>query len=236
MQERLNDIFGVVIKEYIKTAKAVGSEFLAENFQFDLSSATLRNDLGELEALGFLTKHHNSSGRIPTDKGWRHYVDCLLDSEGLESPAKIHLVAIEKQLKELDDEPLMAGVAKIMAQMTHNVGIGAEPDISMFFTFGVSDFFREPEFTEPQDFQKAANLFDDIDDYFKTILRKLNDEPQIFIGRENSYNNAKNYSIIASCVSYHSEPRLVAILGPTRMNYRRNISVINAVSHLLKNL
>lgn len=230
MDERLNDIFEIVVKEYIKTARGVGSEFLAGNFDFDLSPATLRNDLVELEDLGFLAKLHSSGGRIPTDKGWRYYVDYFLGNEDLEMPTKVQLATLHKHLRDLSDEPLMAGVAKLMAQMTHNVGIGAQPQEAMFFTSGVRDFFREPEFSAPEDFQAAASLFDDIDDYFKTILSGLNDEPQVFIGRENPYFNARNYSIVASC----DESRLVAILGPKRMNYRRNISVVSAISQLLK--
>ncbi len=231
----MNDIFEIVVKEYIKTAHAVRSEFLADNFSFGLSSATLRNNLTELEDLGSLTKAHSSGGRIPTDKGWRYYVDYFLGNEDLEQPTKVQLATMQKHLQGFSDEPLMAGVAKIMAQMTHNVGIGAEPQEQMFFTSGVRDFFREPEFSEPQDFQAAASLFDDIDDYFKTILSGLDEEPQVFIGHENPYNNAKNYSVIASCVDCGNEERLVAILGPKRMNYRRNISIVNALSHLLKN-
>lgn len=235
MEDRLNDIFEIVVKEYIKTAKAVGSEFLAGNFSFNLSSATLRNDLMELEELGFLAKPHSSGGRVPTDKGWRYYVDYFLGGEDLELPTKAQLATLQKHLRGFSDEPLMAGVAKLMAQMTRNVGIGAEPREQMFFTSGVRDFFREPEFSEPQDFQAAASLFDDIDDYFKTILGGLNEEPQVFIGRENPYSNARNYSVIVSCVDCGNEERLIAILGPKRMNYRRNISVVNALSQLLKN-
>ncbi len=235
LDDRQQEIFEIVVKEYVKTAHAVGSEFLAENFFTDLSSATLRNNLMELEDLGFLTKAHSSGGRIPTDKGWRYYVDYFLGGEDLETPTKVQLASLHKHLRGLSDEPLMAGVAKIMAQMTHNVGIGAEPEEQMFFTSGMRDFFREPEFSEPQDFQAAASLFDDIDDYFKTILSGLDEEPQVFIGHENPYNNAKNYSVVAACVNCGGDERLVAILGPKRMNYRRNISIVNAISHLLKN-
>ena len=236
MNERLNDILETAVREYIKTARAVGSEFLAGNFFTDLSPATLRNDLMELEDLGFLTKAHSSGGRVPTDKGWRYYVDYFLGGEDLGLPTKVQLASLQKHLRGFSDEPLMAGVAKLMAQMTHNVGIGAEPEEQMFFTSGVRDFFREPEFAAPEDFQAAASLFDDIDDYFITILGGLSEEPRVFIGGENSYSNARNYSVIASCVDCgNDESRLVAILGPKRMNYRRNISVVNAISNLLKN-
>src|SRR3990167_3574081 len=88
MNERLNDILETAVREYIKTARAVGSEFLAGNFFTDLSPATLRNDLIELEELGFLTKAHSSGGRVPTDKGWRYYVDYFLGGEDLGLPTK----------------------------------------------------------------------------------------------------------------------------------------------------
>lgn len=72
---RKMEIFEIVVEEFIRSAKPVGSEFLAENYDLEVSSATVRNDLAYLEELGFLTKPHTSGGRIPTANGWHYFLE-----------------------------------------------------------------------------------------------------------------------------------------------------------------
>ncbi|HAJ44401.1 MAG: Heat-inducible transcription repressor HrcA [Candidatus Azambacteria bacterium GW2011_GWE1_42_9] len=75
LEGRPKEIFVIVVGEFIKTAKPIGSEFLAENYDLDVSSATIRNDLAFLEELGFLTKPHTSGGRVPTADGWHYFME-----------------------------------------------------------------------------------------------------------------------------------------------------------------
>ncbi|MDP2638909.1 MAG: DeoR family transcriptional regulator [Candidatus Azambacteria bacterium] len=75
LEGRPRDVFVIVVGEFIKTAKPIGSESLADNYNLDVSSATIRNDLAFLEELGFLTKPHPSGGRVPTADGWHYFVE-----------------------------------------------------------------------------------------------------------------------------------------------------------------
>ena len=75
LEGRPREIFVIVVGEFIKTARPVGSEFLAENYDLDVSSATIRNDLAFLEELGFLNKPHPSGGRVPTADGWHYFME-----------------------------------------------------------------------------------------------------------------------------------------------------------------
>jgi len=75
IEGRQKNIFIIVVEEFIKTARPIGSEFLAENYDLEVSAATIRNDLAFLEDLGFLTKPHTSGGRVPTADGWHYYVE-----------------------------------------------------------------------------------------------------------------------------------------------------------------
>lgn len=83
LEGRTRDIFVIVVGEFIKTARPVGSEFLAENYDLDVSSATIRNDLAFLEDLGFLTKPHTSGGRVPTASGWHYFMEEIWESSFL---------------------------------------------------------------------------------------------------------------------------------------------------------
>ena len=80
LEGRSKDIFVIVVGEFIKTAKPVGSEFLAENYDLNISPATIRNDLALLEELGFLIKPHTSGGRVPTAEGWHYFVEEMIES------------------------------------------------------------------------------------------------------------------------------------------------------------
>lgn len=83
LEGRPKEIFVIVVGEFIKTAKPVGSEFLAENYDLDVSSATIRNDLAFLEGLGFLNKPHTSGGRIPTANGWHYFMEEIWEPSSL---------------------------------------------------------------------------------------------------------------------------------------------------------
>ena len=83
LEGRPRNIFVIVVGEFIKTAKPVGSEFLVENYDLEVSSATIRNDLAFLESLGFLTKPHTSGGRVPTTDGWHYFMEEIWESSFL---------------------------------------------------------------------------------------------------------------------------------------------------------
>src|ERR1700744_364338 len=85
-------ILATVVYEYIATAEPVGSNTLTQKYNLGVSSATVRNELAELEAAGYLVQPHTSAGRIPSDTGYRTYVDQLMEPEelSLEDRRRIH--------------------------------------------------------------------------------------------------------------------------------------------------
>lgn len=81
--KRINKILSVIIETYINTAKQVSSRYIAKNYDFGLSPATIRNEMAELEEKGYLTHPHTSAGRVPTDEGYRYYIDELIKVQKL---------------------------------------------------------------------------------------------------------------------------------------------------------
>ena len=79
MDKRAADILLVIIEEYVNSAEPVGSKSITEKYPLGVSSATVRNEMHKLEEEGYITSLHTSSGRIPTDKGYRFYVDYLTE-------------------------------------------------------------------------------------------------------------------------------------------------------------
>src|SRR5256885_15584974 len=105
-QQRKRGLLQWVIHYYIKTSKPVSSAAIAEEGGFDLSSATIRNILQELENEGFLHQPHTSSGRQPTDKGYRFYVDYLMGVQRLAADEKERIESQYKNRMEEMDTPL----------------------------------------------------------------------------------------------------------------------------------
>jgi heat-inducible transcriptional repressor len=123
--EREREVLRAVVQEYISTGGPVGSQQLSRLPEFDVSSATLRNVLADLEALGFLEKPHTSAGRVPTDRGYRFYVDTLLR---LRDPAPRDRELIHQGLaQEVGVEEMLAEASRLLHSLTHHAGIVVTP-------------------------------------------------------------------------------------------------------------
>ena len=123
--ERKKKILQAVIRNYLETGEPVGSRTIAKDSDLKLSSATIRNEMQDLEEMGLLTSPHTSAGRIPTDQGYRVYVDDMLQSERQEV-RKMQNVLIQKQ-DHL--ETLLQQVSKMLASNTEYASMVSAPAI-----------------------------------------------------------------------------------------------------------
>ena len=81
LDERKKIILEYIIRDYIETAEPVGSRAIVRKYALDVSAATVRNEMSDLEELGYLEQPHTSAGRVPSEKGLRYYVDCIMKVE-----------------------------------------------------------------------------------------------------------------------------------------------------------
>lgn len=129
LDERNKRVLQAVIDSYIASGAPVGSAVLAKRYEFGLSSATLRNIMAELEELGFLTHPHTSAGRVPTERGYRYYIDSLISfepgSEDLEG--QLRNVPEVSALHGSDLQGLMAEASRFLATLSHCAGIVIAP-------------------------------------------------------------------------------------------------------------
>ncbi len=125
-ENRKRKLLQAVIYQYVRTAKPVGSQVIVDKYNFGLSSATVRGLLVDLEKEGYLVQPHTSAGRIPTDKGYRFYVDSLLEIQTL---AAVEEDKIRKEYaarsKELED--MMISTSHMLSAMSHYTGIVLSP-------------------------------------------------------------------------------------------------------------
>ncbi|MBQ6428480.1 MAG: heat-inducible transcription repressor HrcA, partial [Oscillospiraceae bacterium] len=117
ISDRKKKILAAVVDEYIRTAEPVGSKHLAESAGLGCSSATIRNELAELVALGYLEQPHTSAGRVPTPMGYRMYVNELMQQQkySLEETEEINR-RLNQKLQELDDT--ISSISRLASQLT----------------------------------------------------------------------------------------------------------------------
>ena len=125
LQERKMKILQAIIRNYLETGEPVGSRTISKDTDLNLSSATIRNEMADLEEMGLITQPHTSAGRIPTDKGYRVYVDDMLSSE------KKKLSSMQDVLLEKQDrlETLLQEVARLLAANTNYTSMISAPAI-----------------------------------------------------------------------------------------------------------
>ena len=159
MTQRQQKILNTIVKEYVKSSKPVSSKILVQKHKLGLSSATIRNEMKELEKTGFLQQPHTSAGRIPTEKGYRFFIKCL----------------------------------------------GGKPEDT---------------------FEKHFNYL------FKQIGQQ---ETKVFIGKEIPVAEIRKFTlIITNCRVSRRRQETIGLLGPTRMRYDYNISLINKLREMLE--
>ena len=126
LSEREQAILGAVVDLYVKTAEPVGSRAIAQKFNLGLSPATIRNTMQDLEARGFLGQPHTSAGRIPTDLGYRYFVDRLL------RPVPLTPRESDTLRREVDHDPpalhdILAQTSRVLSRVTNQLGVTVAP-------------------------------------------------------------------------------------------------------------
>ena len=126
LDKRKKEILQAVIDEYINTAEPVSSGTLVKKYGLDYSSATVRNELAELENIGYLDKPHTSAGRVPSEKGYRFYVDELLNDEDI-SIEEIKYIQSKLSTKVNEIEELTKIATTTLSEITHYTTVAIGP-------------------------------------------------------------------------------------------------------------
>ena len=125
---RKKKILQAIIQEHIISASPIGSRTLAKKYNLDVSPATIRNEMADLEELGYLEQPHTSAGRIPSDKGYRFYVDTIVKKNINPAPSSIQKIEhIYDDMKSVQD--IISGMGKMLSNMTHYTSLVSEPKI-----------------------------------------------------------------------------------------------------------
>ena len=126
MDERKQRILRAIIEDYVKSAEPVGSRTIAKNYNLGISPATVRNEMADLEDLGYLEKPHTSAGRIPSSKGYRLYVDSMMHQGPVENEdvKQIHSIWNDPQLS---GNEMLLHMARLVSQISHSMSLLLAP-------------------------------------------------------------------------------------------------------------
>ena len=231
-QRRL-EILRAIVDEYVATQEPVGSKYIADKSALGLSPATIRNEMAVLEDEGLITHPHTSAGRIPTDLGYRVFVDKLATVKPLSSAERR---AIETFLDEANNlEQLMKRSAKLLADLTKQVAVIAHPIIGegpggeKMTISGTANLARSGE-----DLGTSLSPILEALEEQVVLLRLLGDASenvQVRIGGEQNETNLRQTSLVT--VGYGADNSAIGalgVLGPTRMDYAGSMAAVTAVA------
>lgn len=231
MTERQTQILATIVEQYAEVAAPVGSLLLAK--LFGVSSATIRAEMARLEEAGYIAQPHTSAGRVPTDAGYRFYVNQMTQSQE-DAPSRV-----DRSAKAIDTRVAQAGRPDLairqavdsLVELTHNVGLATIGD--QLYMSGFSRLFTQPEFIGGNSVQEVATLLDNLEPWLREAAP--NEPLSVYIGRENPIGKASECSLIISRFrSLYSDHSYVGVLGPTRQNYRQVMSLVEHTGRALE--
>jgi len=235
MNDRQIAVLSAIIEEYTRTGLPIGSKYLSDTYIHGVSPATIRHDMGVLEEEGFLYQPHVSSGRIPTDKGYRYFVESIMQNRELDRNEQLQM---QKELLQLRAKNVRMArtTAKLLSALSGNVGVSGIIDREEFYEFGLRRLLEEKH--DKDELCQLAEALDYIDEKIDVLLDGMKDgDTKIYIGDENPIHEISGYSMVVSPYkNKEGERGIVAVIGPKRMQYERNKSIVEFVKKYLGSL
>jgi heat-inducible transcriptional repressor len=227
MTSRQKQLLSAIVEQYAEVASPVGSSLLAK--VFGVSSATIRAEMAELERSGYIAQPHTSAGRVPTDKGYRFYVNDLAGEVAAPESRSERALTARVQHGGLPERTIRNAVDTLV-ELTHNLGMATIGQ--QLYMSGLSNLFGQPEFMQKGQVQQVAQLLDNLEPWLREAAP--NEPLSVYIGQENPIGRAAGCSLIISKFrSPFSDQSYIGVLGPTRQSYR---DVMSLVAHAGKEL
>ena len=228
--DRRLEILRAIVEEYVQTQEPVGSKAIADKTALGVSPATIRNEMAILEEEGLITHPHTSAGRIPTDRGYRVFVDKLATVKPMSAPERR---AIESFLSGAHDlEDIVTRTAKLLADVTKQVAVVKYPTIGSIGGREKMAVSGTAHLARSGDNSSLTPILEALEEQV-VMLRLLNEAQetvQVRIGHEQSETNLRTTSLVTGEYGSESAHGAIGILGPTRMDYANSIAAVAAVA------
>lgn len=230
LTDRQKNILRAIVEQYAEVASPVGSSLLAK--AFGVSSATIRAEMAELEHLFYIAQPHTSAGRVPTDKGYRFYVNNLAESKDETSAERRAGRALTTRVHHGGaPERTIRSAVDTLVELTQNLALATIGD--QLYMSGLSNLFGQPEFMNTGQAQEVARLLDNLEPWLRETAP--NEPLSVYIGQENPVGGAAGCSLIVSRFrSPYSDNSYIGTLGPTRQSYRDVMMLVRRTGEALE--
>ncbi|MFA6099659.1 MAG: hypothetical protein WC750_02125 [Patescibacteria group bacterium] len=225
MEDHLGQILKLVIDQSIQTGEPVGSQSLVDQYDLKVSPATVRNYFMELEEAGFIMQPHTSSGRVPTEKGYRFYLQNLMKPKALTKKETAELSEAAKFDKE--ENRRLKALAKVVAEISQNASVVGIGNMDSYYT-GLTNLFTQPEFKDWNHIVSISDILDRLDEVLGKLRHVHFDEPTTLIGSECPFG-----AMCGAVLLTGPQGCLIGILGPIRMDYPQAISLMKKMQQLI---
>lgn len=236
MTERQMQILAAIIEQHAEIAAPIGSVMLAK--LFGVSSATIRSEMVHLEELGLITQPHTSAGRVPTDAGYRFYVNTLNEAHANQTEPPVldrSARAIEARVNiqaDRADRAIRSAVDSLV-DLTQNLGLATIGD--ELYLSGISNLFAQPEFAGANHTQAVARLLDNLEPWLREAAP--NEPLNVYIGSENPVGKSSGASLIISRFrSPYSDRSYIGVLGSTRQSYAKVMRLVRHAGAMLEEI
>lgn len=238
-KSRQSEVLSLIVKRYVETAEPVGSRFIAK--QLDLSSATIRNVMSDLEDAGYISHPHTSAGRIPTDKGYRYYIESLMRVKAVnETLTKSVKNEYTHAVRSLED--VLQRTSHLISNLTNYVGVALFSEYHKLYLDGASHIVEQPEFKDFKKLYYILRCLEEKRDIMDLLAGDFDTEKlTIHIGKDNRSSPLSECSIVTR--GYKVKGKVsgrLGVIGPKRMVYEKVIPTVeylaDAVSELLEEL
>ena len=245
---RQTQILKSVVDEYIATAEPVGSEAIEKKYNLGVSPATIRNEMASLMKMGFVRQPHTSSGRMPTPKAMKFYIDQLMDERQM-SLADIGLktdldVAEEVKVKEevmgaKDDlDEVLEEATHELASVTNSLAIAAMGDNDKVWSAGYSNVFDNPEFTNLEASTALFSFLEEVKMMHELFFERMTGTSpvEVIFGEELGWPGFNPVCVVGTRFDLMGRHGALGVIGPARLPYPRVIPVVRYFRDLLQGI
>ena len=231
LKDRQKTVLKATVLEHLKTARPVASADLLYA-GLGVGPATIRNEMLALDEFGYLEQPHTSSGRVPTDKGYRFFVDNLLSEMSLEKKDE-DLLHRTFAIDEADD--FVKELTLAIAEISDTFTAAGRLEEDIFYETGLARILEEPELDDPMQARMFGRFADMLDETIRSIFVEESFSERVFIGKENPLKEAEEFSMFVS--SWHhpgGSNGFLALIGPKRTNYSKHNAIIKYIRKISK--
>ncbi len=229
--DRKFDLLKTIIEAYIDRAEPIGSHLVVREYHFPLSSATIRNEMHNLEQEGYLEQPHTSAGRIPTEQAYHWYVDHGMPEYPHQDSSSVWEQAVMEALQTHDPFDQLRNLARTMSEYAQGAVIVAQEPHRVYWT-GAERLFSQPEFSDPQIILAWSQAIDRLEEVWPLLLESHHPgNVSVMIGHQNPFCDRLS---TVSVTLPTDPPTMVGVLGPMRMAYGRYIGLFERMRQLIE--